>query len=203
MFLNLEALQQVVAVAQPFPYLILPNFIPDAALEAVEKDFPAITKPGSFPLETLTSGPAFAQLMAELRGQAFRKIISEKLCINLENRPVMITVRGQAREKDGQIHTDSKTKLVTVLIYMNGRWENPGGRLRLLHAPDNLEAVIAEVPPDQGTLLAFVNKPNAWHGHTPFHGQRRAIQLNWVTNQGVVWREKLRHRFSAFVKRFR
>ena len=113
----------------------------------------------------------------------------------------MITVRGQCRATDGKIHTDSKTKLITVLIYMNGKWEQPGGRLRLLRSPDNLQDAFAEVPPEQGTLLAFRNQPNAWHGHESFEGQRRAIQLNWVRDQGVVWREQVRHRLSAFFKR--
>jgi SM-20-related protein len=115
----------------------------------------------------------------------------------------MVTVRGQCRASDGQIHTDSKTKLVTILIYMNGKWENPGGRLRLLRSPDNLNDAFAEVPPDQGTLLAFLNTPNAWHGHESFEGPRRAIQLNWVRDQGVVWYEQNRHKLSAFFKRLR
>src|SRR6185437_9471911 len=55
---------------------------------------------------------------------------------------------------------------------MNGKWEAPGGRLRLLRSPDNLHDVIAEVPPDEGTLLVFENKPNAWHGFEAFDGER-------------------------------
>jgi hypothetical protein len=86
---------------------------------------------------------------------------------------------------------------------MNGKWEQPGGRLRLLNSPDNLNDSFAEVPPDQGTLLVFKNQPNAWHGHESFSGPRRAIQLNWVRDSGVVWREKARHSVSAFFKRLR
>jgi Rps23 Pro-64 3,4-dihydroxylase Tpa1-like proline 4-hydroxylase len=113
----------------------------------------------------------------------------------------MITVRGHARLADGRIHTDSRTKLITVLIYMNESWEAAGGRLRLLRSPDDLEDVIAEVPPAAGTLLAFRVTPNSWHGHAPVSGPRRVIQLNWVENDGVVRRERLRHGLSARVKR--
>ena len=102
-------------------------------------------------------------------------IMEEKFGLDLKDRPTTVTVRGQCRAADGQIHTDSKTKLVTVLIYMNGSWEQPGGRLRLLRSPDNLNDVVAEVPPERGTLLAFRNQPNAWHGHESFEGPRRAI----------------------------
>src|SRR5947209_15008717 len=45
------------------------------------------------------------------------------------SRPSMVTVRGRAQRKDGRIHADSKSKLITVLIYMNATWEAPGGRL--------------------------------------------------------------------------
>ena len=73
--------------------------------------------------------------------------------------------------------------------------------LRLLRGPDDLEDVIAEVPPDEGTLVIFKNQPNAWHGFHSFEGPRRVIQLNWVTDMGVVKREQTRHRISAFFKR--
>jgi hypothetical protein len=115
----------------------------------------------------------------------------------------LVTARGVSAARDGQIHTDSRTKLVTVLIYMNNSWEAPTGRLRLLRGPSNLEDVIAEVPPDEGTLLIFKNEPNAWHGFHAFEGPRRVIQLNWVTDLGVVRREQTRHKVSAFFKRLR
>jgi Rps23 Pro-64 3,4-dihydroxylase Tpa1-like proline 4-hydroxylase len=113
----------------------------------------------------------------------------------------MVTVRGRSRAADGKIHTDSRTKLVTALIYMNDSWESPRGRLRLVRSPDDLNAVIAEVPPERGTLLVFKNDPHAWHGFEPFSGPRRVIQLNWVTDASVVRREQARHRISAFFKR--
>lgn len=201
--LNIEALNKAEVTREPYPFLIVPGFVADDALAQIEKDFPQIEKPGSFPLETLRYGSKFNEFMDALRGKEFRNAVERKLGINLDHRPTMITVRGQARSRDGQIHTDSKTKLVTVLVYLNGKWEAPGGRLRMLRGPDNLNDYIAEVPPVQGTLLAFLNTPNAWHGHEPFEGQRRSIQLNWVTDNGVVIREKLRHSISAFFKRLK
>lgn len=201
--LDIGALKAAQTVTTPFPYVIVPAFVKADALEAIQKDFPEIEKPGSFPLETLRYGTTFKNFMAALRGPEFRQAVEDKLNINLEKRPTMITVRGRTRARDGQIHTDSKTKLVTVLIYMNGKWENQGGRLRLLRSPDNINDMIEEVPPEEGTLLVFLNTPNAWHGHEPFEGQRRTIQLNWVTDMGVVWREKLRHTISALFKGLR
>ncbi|MGO9174202.1 MAG: 2OG-Fe(II) oxygenase [Rhodomicrobium sp.] len=198
--LNLAALERIPVQASPFPFVIVPNFVDEHALHLVEKDYPSISQPGSFPLETLRFGPAFSKFMKELREPRFRDLLGDKLGIDLKRRPTTITVRGRAREKDGQIHLDSKSKLVTVLIYMNGKWEADGGRLRLLNSPTNLDDMVMEVPPARGTLLAFLNTQNAWHGHKSFCGERRVIQLNWVRDNWVVWREKARHSASAFFK---
>ena len=70
--------------------------------------------------------------------------------MDLADRPATLTVRGRTRPKDGQIHTDSKTKLITVLLYLNRHWDSPGGRLRLLKNEHDLEDYIAEVPPIRG-----------------------------------------------------
>jgi SM-20-related protein len=188
---------------EPFPYAMVPRFVKSEALAGIEKDFPQIDHHGSFPLPTLEYGPAFGQFMDAIRGEDFTQAVEEKFAIDLSQRPTMITVRGQSNARDGQIHTDSTTKLITVLIYMNGKWESGAGRLRLLNSPDNLNDVVAEVPPDEGTMLIFKNQPNAWHGFEPFEGPRRVIQLNWVTDAGVVWREQTRHKVSAFFKRMR
>lgn len=201
--LNYAAAENAALQTEPFPYFIVPGFVTPEALEGAEMDYPAIAKPGSFPLPTLRYGDRFAQLMRELQDKPFAELVGKKLGMDLAKHPTMVTVRGQCRATDGQIHTDSKTKLVTVLLYMNGKWEKPGGRLRLLRSNTSLADSFAEVPPEQGTLLVFKNQPNAWHGHESFEGQRRVIQLNWVTDQGVVLREQLRHRVSAFFKSLR
>ena len=199
--INLDALRATPVTQDPYPYLIVPGFIRAEALEAVEADYPKVEKPGSFPLPSTGFGANFKQLIDEIRGPEMTQVIAEKFGMDLSNRPTTVTVRGQCRASDGQIHTDSVTKLITVLIYMNGKWEKPGGRLRLLRSSDNLNDAFAEVPPNQGTLLAFKNQPNAWHGHESYEGERRAIQLNWVRDKGVVWREQKRHRLSAFLKK--
>lgn len=201
--INIDALRAAKLAREPFPYLILPGFVKAEAMEAIEADYPKVELPGSFPLPTLTYGQNFKRFMDEIQGPEMTTIVAEKFGIDLSRKPTMVTVRGRCRSTDGQIHTDSKSKLITVLIYMNGKWEQPGGRLRLLRSPDNLNDIITEVPPDQGTLLMFRNQENAWHGHEAFDGPRRAIQLNWVRDEGVVRREQLRHKVSAFFKRLR
>jgi hypothetical protein len=201
--IDLEAFAAAPVAREPFPFAMVPRFIRQDAMAAINADYPLVDLPGSFPLPTLKYGPAFAQLMDAIQGAEFTRAVEQKLGLDLSGRPTMVTARGVSAARDGQIHTDSRTKLVTVLIYMNNSWEAPTGRLRLLRGPSNLEDVIAEVPPDEGTLLIFKNEPNAWHGFHAFEGPRRVIQLNWVTDMGVVRREQTRHKVSAFFKRLR
>jgi SM-20-related protein len=201
--IDLDAFEAAQLAHEPFAYAMVPCFVKPEAMTAINADYPLVTHPGSFPLPTLTYGPAFAAFMQAIQGPEFAALVEKKLGVNLKGRPTMVTARGVSAARDGQIHTDSRTKLITVLIYMNNAWEAKTGRLRLLRGPGNLEDVIAEVPPDEGTLLIFQNAPNAWHGFYAFEGPRRVIQLNWVTDMGVVRREQFRHKVSAFFKRLR
>lgn len=201
-FLDLATLGQTPLGEGPFPYLIVPGFILAAARAALSASFPKIDAAGSFPIEEIPLSGEFRAFLDELKGPEFRAAIERKFGVELTGRPTMITVRGQARAKDGRIHNDSRTKLITVLVYMNEAWEAEGGRLRLLRSPTDLDAVIAEVPPHAGTLLAFRVTDNSWHGHVPAQGPRRVVQLNWVESDKVVRRERARHGLSARVKRF-
>jgi SM-20-related protein len=201
--LDLERFRHTPLTSEPFEFLIVPEFVKAEARQAIEKDYPDVGRPGSFPLGEVDYGPAFAKLIEEMRSDEFRNAFEEKFKVDLTHRPDMITVRGRCSEKDGKIHTDSETKIITILIYMNSAWESSGGRLRLLRSGNNLEDVILEVPPTEGTLLAFRRSNNSWHGHKPFSGLRRVIQFNWVTSEAVVRREQNRHRFSAWMKKFR
>ena len=93
---------------------------------------PLVSHPGSFPLPTLKYGPAFAAFIDAIQGPEFTRAVEKKLGVDLNGRPTMVTARGVSAARDGQIHTDSRTKLITVLIYMNNEWEAKTGRLRLL-----------------------------------------------------------------------
>jgi hypothetical protein len=199
--LDLAAFRATPLTREPFDYLILPGFIKAEALPTIHADYPRVNRPGSFPLSEVRYGRVFAALVDELRGPEMRAAFAEKFDVDLEGRPTMITVRGQCGERDGNIHTDSATKILTVLIYMNPTWEQPGGRLRLLRSATDIEDVITEVPPQEGTLVTFRRSENSFHGHKPFHGPRRVIQLNWVTSQDVLRFETTRHRISAFLKK--
>jgi SM-20-related protein len=197
---DLKAFETTPLNHDPFDYMIVPNFVRGEALAALHRDYPRIAKPGSFPVSELEFGPGFQAMLDEFGSPEMRDAFERKFDIDLAGRPLTATVRGRCQQKDGRIHTDSKSKIITVLIYLNSKWENPGGQLRLLRGPDDLENYFAEVPPNEGTLLAFRRSDNSFHGHKPFVGERRVIQFNWVTDAGTAWRERVRHRISAWLK---
>jgi SM-20-related protein len=199
--LNLTAFNASQLCREPFDYLVVPGFLTAEARATINADFPRVDRPGSFPLSKVRYGPSFAALIDELRGDAVREAFEEKFGLVLKDRPTMFTVRGHCWEKDGHIHTDSTSKIITVLIYMNPKWEESGGRLRLLRSGSDLDDVIVEVPPEEGTLICFRRSDNSWHGHKPFVGPRRVIQMNWVTSQKVLRYETRRHRISAVFKK--
>ncbi|HEY5311977.1 MAG TPA: 2OG-Fe(II) oxygenase [Pirellulales bacterium] len=199
--LDLEAFRRAPLVRRPFEHLVLPGFIKPPARSAIIADYPRIENPGSFPVNSVSHGPAFGRLLDELNGDEMRAAFEEKFALDLSGRPTMITARGRCCLRDGRIHTDSQDKIITVLVYFNPPWEQPGGRLRLLLSADDLENVVAEVPPDEGTLVCFRRSHNSYHGHKPFVGERRVVQFNWVTSNRSARAHLLRHRFSAIMKR--
>jgi hypothetical protein len=199
-----DALLAGPVAVDPFPHIVVPGFVPADELSGVVRDLPEMPRGGSFPPESLRLGPRARALMAELAGARFRDAVGSLFGLDLKQAPVMITLRGRTREKDGRIHCDSTAKRVTVLLYLNPlteAWQNQDGCLRLLRGPDDLEDYAVEVAPVNGTLLVFPNGPTAWHGHRSFVGQRYAVQLNYMTNDDAARSELRRHRISAIVKR--
>ena len=113
----------------------------------------------------------------------------------------MYSLRSHTRAKDGQIHTDSTDKIITVLLYLNRDWSSDLGRLRILRDGENLDNFAAEVPPDNGTLLAFKRSEKSWHGHPPFAGPRRSLQMNWMVDESKRGFHVIRHTVSAALKK--
>ena len=199
--IDIDALRATPLKTDPYDYLVVPGFVSGDALTEVIADFPDIRSTGSIPPSELDIHGRFDELLKEMNGPAFRKAIEEKFGLDLSTRPTMYTVRGHCARNNGKIHTDTESKIITVLLYLNQDWEAGGGRLRILRSGTDLNDAAEEVSPNGGTLLVFRRSDNSWHGHEPFEGQRRAIQMNWVRDEAVVEHEQRRHRFTAFLKK--
>lgn len=199
-YLNLEKLRAGKVTANPYPHMIIENFIRLEKITAICEDFPNINQPGSFSLSDIACEGEFANLIVALESADFRNSIAEQFAIDLTNRPITITARGYSRdERDGRVHTDSKSKLITVLLYFNPVWAVSGGRLRVLNS-NHIDDYHAEVPPAAGTCIIFKVTDNCWHGYTPYTGIRRAIQLNFVASEQSANYQLFHHRLSAKLK---
>ncbi len=201
MMIDIDKVRAAPLKTSPYDYMLVSGFICPEWQDKLITGYPAIEQAGSFPLASIACGKDFKQLIDELNGAEFRRAVEEKFSLDLADKPTMFTVRGKCRLKDGKIHTDTESKIITVLLYMNPAWENQGGRLRLLNSGNNLDDIAAEVPPTVGNLLIFRRANNSFHGHLPFEGVRRVIQMNWVTEQKFVDREAKRHIWSALMKK--
>jgi hypothetical protein len=183
--------------------VVVSGMLKPGAIKKLSHDFPAIGDGGVYPVDILPLGPSMRRLVEELSGPEFRKAVEEKFGLDLKGRPPMVTLRGRSREKDGRIHRDSDDKVVSLLLYLNEDWPHQVGNLRMLRSPDDLESTVAEIPSRAGTLVIFEVKPNGWHGHHRFVGERRVLMLNYMTGDESLARELKRHRFSARVKRLK
>jgi len=195
-----EALRSAPLQHEPYDYVILRGFVKPEALRKINADYPHVDHAGSYPLASLEFGPNFQAMVDALESEEFRKAFEEKFQIDLSGRPSTITVRGRCDTRDGNIHCDSESKIVTILLYMNPEWDDAGGRLRLLRSRDDINDIAAEAPPSGGTLVAFLRSDHSWHGHLQFIGERRVIQFNWVTGAKSQRFNLFRHRVSASVK---
>ncbi len=197
---DLDAFRAAPLEREPYEHVVLRNFVRPEALRRINSDYPRIAQAGSFPLDSLKFGPGFRAMIDALESEEFRKAFEEKFAVDLTSRPTTITVRGRCGTHDGKIHNDSTSKIITILLYMNPAWDDSGGRLRLLRSRDDINDVAIEVPPSDGTLVAFLRSDRSWHGHLPFEGERRVIQFNWVRDSGNQRLALFRHRLSASVK---
>lgn len=200
--LDLAALERTPLERDPFEFVIVPDFIAPSCLASINADYPNITQPGSFKLDGLQYGPAFAALISGLSGAAVRDRIAAKFGVDLTGLPQTAAARRFCEKTDGHIHVDHRTKIITMILYFNESWSSEGGRLRFLRSADDLEDYAVEVAPLGGTMLAFRRSGQSFHGHKQFVGERRIIQLSWA-REGVIARcEKRLNRLSKPIRRF-
>jgi SM-20-related protein len=199
MHLDVDRLRHAAKKTDPFEYVVVSDFLKADSLKRVIDSYPHL-KGGSYPLDSIDPSPLLKEVINELDGAAFEQAIEEKFGLSLRGKPKMYSLRGYCRSTDGKIHTDSKDKIITVLLYLNEPWQHEHGKLRLLRSGTDLSNYAEEVPPDGGTLLVFKRSDKSWHGHGPFEGVRRSIQMNWMVSEGRRGFHSLRHKISARFK---
>lgn len=199
--LKLDALKAAQVITTPYPYFVVENALLDTEVQSIIQDFPKIEQGGSYNIEDVTLNPNFDRFLKSLDCKEFREILTKKFDVDVMEHPMMITLRGYSRQKDGRIHSDSKTKLLTILIYLNESWTAPNGRLRILNDEKNLDNYAAEINAGPGTLVAFKVVEHGWHGYVPYEGQRQSIQINFLTSEKANAKHRFVHGLSAKLKK--
>ena len=179
-YIDYDALTAATLETDPYDHGVVPGWIPADPLRAINESYPDISHAGNESLSSLSASGAFAEFVEEIQGPRFAESLGNLFDLDLSRSPSRITVRRFAESSDGHIHTDHRSKTITVLFYFNEEWGETAGNLRLLRADTDIEDYTVEVPPYGGTMLAFRRTDHSFHGHLPFVGERRTLQLNFL-----------------------
>ena len=199
--LNFELIKKAEINSEFYPFFTVQDvFLNKQDHKRVAADFPNLNKGGSFPSSSVSYVESIQSLLDYLEGDQMRNILENKFEIDLKDKPVVSTFRGYSRIKDGRIHSDSKTKIITVLLYLNDKWDESNGLLRMLKDKDNIDNYITEIPASMGSMVAFKVTNDCWHGFIPYEGKRCSIQLNYLYKEALS-QHKIRHKLSSFFKK--
>lgn len=199
--IDLEVIRSAPVSREPYAYLMNSNFLRQERIDELRTDFPDIDKPGFLTVDDVALKGRFKQLIDELEGPELTEMLSDRFGVDLRPYPRLTTIRKVSQLKDGRIHTDGPSKVLTLLVYMNDAWTDDGaGRLRVLRGPDDFDDMVTEVPPTMGTVFAFLRADNSWHGHKPFAGERRVVQVAWIKDAAELERKKNRNSVAKFFK---
>lgn len=191
--------------AQPFPFMIAHGQLPDTARNDLKRDFPHYGEAGFFPYDPVDCGPSVNALVDCLTTPQFASAIGRYLGIDdLGQYPTLVTLCRALNRRHGTIHTDSKSKVATALLYLNAQWPNTSdGCLRFLNCIDNIDdMIVPELKPIFGELAVFKRCDNSFHGHLPYEGERRVIQVAWLISEEAKLRKTKRGKFSRAFKKF-
>lgn len=189
--------------SEPFSFLVASDMLPHDVMPALQDDFPKLKGAGYLPHETEQCGNTVNALIQRLQEPEFANAIGDKLGIaNLAQYPTYVSISRRLKKRHGNIHTDGKSKIATALLYLNDDWtDTSSGCLRFLHRIDDFEdMVVPEVRPVFGTLVAFKRSDNSFHGHLPFEGERRVIQVAWLVSAADKARKTKRGRLAHKLK---
>jgi SM-20-related protein len=199
--INLEALRSAPLYHEPYDFFCGSSFLQQDAISDLRREFPPIDKPGYLTVDEVSLKGRFKTLIEEMEGPELTEALSQKFGKNLHPFPRLTTIMRRSQAKYGAIHTDGAAKVMTMLVYMNDEWEeSQGGRLRALYDDKNFEPYAMEVNPTMGNIFGFLRSDTSWHGHRPFTGERKVVQVAWVRDQAELERKKKRNSVAQAFK---
>jgi hypothetical protein len=199
--INADAIRNADYSTEPYPHFLGANFLREDIIPELRRDFPDIKKPGYLTVADAGLKGRFRDFISELESPELTEVLSQRFGINLHPYPRLTTIRKLSQAKDGRAHTDGTSKVMTMLVYMNDEWTaGAEGRLRVLYNDQDLDSYACEVPPVMGTVFGFLRRDNSWHGHKPFAGERRVVQIAWITNAEELERKRRANGLAQVLK---
>jgi len=199
--LNISALERAVPTDDPYRHIVAEGVLSPQSAAAIRADFPETTSVGFLAAEDLPRRGAYDDLLHDLESEDLARLLTRKLGLQLEGKPRLITVRRWSRPSDGRIHTDSESKIATLLVYLNQRWDSDGGAIRVLRSGKDFNDCVREVPPVEGNVFAFRRSDASWHGHLPFKGERLVVQLTYLISAEAAGRKRRNAGVQGMLKR--
>lgn len=201
LMLNEAAITSAQVRHDPYDFVFIENVFDSKQKKEVLADAPVIPDRGSYALSHLRYGPTFKACMQDILSARFRHLVEQKFDMDLSKYPASVVMMGNTsgHYNEGYAHTDSKHKIITVLVGFSEDWPYERGRLRVLRSSDRDDYAF-EFAPVYGNILMFRVCDHSWHGFLPQKGKRMSVQLCYVDSEWYVRRENMRHGFSAFAK---
>ena len=190
-YINLDAFKAAHAARDPFPHFTGRGGLIAEGIDALERDFPKLEHAGYLTLDEVKPSGTFVEFLEELQSEEMAGAASDHLGLDLRGRPRLVTIMRNCPKRAGRIHTDGKSKLATMLIYFNRAWPaGAAGTVRVLRSEHDFESTVAEVPPLMGNFLGFRRSDASWHGHLPYEGERKVVQITWLETAADLDRKR-------------
>ncbi len=206
----LPALRARYAANEPFPHIVLDEFLVPEAAEQVLAEFPSITSPGWIyqkhvnenklgMADRSTFGPMLGAAIDELNSQTFVRFLSDLTGIDgLLADPTLQGggIHQSARAGYLNIHADFTIhpyrrhwrRRINVLVYLNKDWQDSyGGHLELWD--QQMQRCVQEIAPLFNRAVIF-NTEDSFHGHPepmscPPGVTRKSLALYYFTEESV------------------
>jgi len=189
--------------SQPFPFVVARNVLDPNLSPLINNDFPKDTGAGYLPYDADECGYYFNQAVAAMVSPEFADQLGDYLGVEkLSQYPTYVSISKRLNKRHGRIHTDGHSKIATALLYLNNQWaDTSNGCLRFLTKIDDFDSnIVPEIEPLFGTLAAFKRTDCSYHGHLPFKGERRVIQVAWLQSSDDKQRKAKRGRLAQRLK---
>lgn len=214
-----EKLSGAYCSADPFPHIVIDNFLPSTLIEELLENFPTEKLLEDKFYESGYSGLHKRQVLPERLGQRIRSIFhffnSSPILQFLEGLTKIDSLMGDPYFNGGGfheifqggklgIHADFRIneqlhlqRRINILIYLNKDWElDYGGNLELWDR--EMKSKVESIAPIFNRCVIFNTEADSYHGHpdplnTPVEVSRKSIALYYYTASKRVYEDTPAH----------